>query len=156
MSIPIKNKTMHARKRIAMVAHDHKKQELLSWALQHKTMLEKHELFSTGTTGKLLSQHLNLPITGYHSGPLGGDQQIGAQIVEGHIDFLIFFWDPLSPQPHDPDVKALLRIASVWNIPIACNLASLDFLTSSPFMNDSYERQVPDFDAYLAREIPMN
>ena len=142
---------MDERKRVAMVAHDNKKTDLMEWALFNRDTLAAHELFSTGTTGKLLEQALGLPIHKYQSGPLGGDQQIGAKIAEGDIDFMIFFWDPLQPQPHDPDVKALLRIAVVWNIPIACNRASADFMIASSLMSGEYERIVVDYDAYRDR-----
>lgn len=144
-------KLMGQRKRIALIAHDNKKADLLEWVKFNKGTLLKHELYATGTTGKLLEQELGSKITIFESGPLGGDQQIGARIAEGAIDFLIFFWDPLSPLPHDPDVKALLRIAVVWNIPIACNRASADFLISSPLMNQEYPRILPDYEGYKQR-----
>ena len=130
---------------IALVAHDHKKPELLEWALQHKEALALHKLVGTGTTGGLVADKLGLPVTRFKSGPLGGDQQIGALIAEQQLDCLIFFWDPLNPAPHDPDVKALLRLCSVWNVPVACNLASADLLISSPlFTSDEYKRFVPE------------
>lgn len=144
------------KKKIALVAHDHKKHELMDWAKYNKRVLIQHEICSTGTTGNLLEQELGIEITKFQSGPLGGDQQIGARISEGQIDLLIFFWDPLEPTPHDPDVKALLRIAVVWNIPIACNRASADFIFSSPLMVEQYRRMVPDYGAYKSRKIPGN
>lgn len=137
-------------KRIALVAHDNKKEDMLAWARYNKGTLSQHRLYATGTTGKLIEDELKLSVNRLHSGPLGGDLQIGAKISEGDIDMLIFFWDPLEPQPHDPDVKALLRIAVVWNIPVACNLTSADFLISSPLMNSDYKRMLPDYRNYRA------
>ena len=139
------------KKRIALIAHDHKKADLLEWVRFNRETLLKHKLYATGTTGKMLEEELNLKLTIFESGPLGGDLQIGARIAEGKIDFLIFFWDPLAPLPHDPDVKALLRVAAVWNIPIACNRASADFLISSPLMCQEYQRILPDYDSYRQR-----
>lgn len=139
------------RKRIALVAHDFKKDELIAWARFNAELLARHELFATGTTGALLIEHLGLSVHRLMSGPLGGDQQIGALIAEGKIDMLFFFWDPLEAQPHDPDVKALLRLAAAWNIPVATNLASADFLVSSPLMESAYARVMPDYDGYLKR-----
>ena len=139
------------RKKIALIAHDHKKPDLLEWVKFNKDTLLQHELFATGTTGKLLEQEIGLKITTFESGPLGGDQQIGARIAEGCIDFLIFFWDPLAPLSHDPDVKALLRMAVVWNIPTACNRASADFLISSSLMCQEYPRTLPDYENYRQR-----
>jgi len=133
---------MSARKRVALIAHDHCKSDLLDWARYNRGTLVDHELFATGTTGTLLSTELGLAITRFSSGPFGGDQQVGAGIVDGRIDFVIFFWDPLEPQPHDVDVKALLRVAVVHNVPIACNRATADFLLSSPLMHREYERLV--------------
>lgn len=140
-------------KNIALVAHDNKKQDMIEWAKYNKFVLQLHNICATGTTGSLLETHLELPVEKLLSGPLGGDQQIGSKIAEGNIDLLIFFWDPLSQHPHDPDVKALLRIAVVWNIPIACNRASADFLISSLLMNQRYSRQYPNFKNYQQREI---
>lgn len=147
------NIEMKKKKRIALVAHDNKKQDLIEWAKYNRGNLSEHEIYATGTTGKLLEQDLGFKITRLQSGPLGGDQQLGAKISENKIDVLIFFWDPLEPQPHDPDVKALLRIAVVWNIPIACNRASADFIFSSPLMKEEYSRIVPDYNDYLTRDI---
>ena len=139
---------MAEEKTIAIVAHDNKKQDLLAWAKYNREALSGHKIVATGTTGALLELELNIPVSRVLSGPLGGDQQIGAKISDGEIDVLIFFWDPLEPHPHDPDVKALLRIAVVWNIPIACNRASADFVISSSLMPHEYERLVPDYDGY--------
>jgi methylglyoxal synthase len=134
------------RRRIALVAHDNKKQDLLGWARYNAPVLAKHDLYATGTTGRLVQEQLGLPVTRFQSGPLGGDQQLGARITQGEIDLVLFFWDPLEPQPHDPDVRALLRIAVVWNIPIACNRATADYLISSPLLSSGYQRDVPDYD----------
>jgi methylglyoxal synthase len=131
---------MPLRTRIALIAHDNQKGDLLAWARYNRDTLSRHELFATGTTGGILAKELDLPITRFLSGPLGGDQQVGAAIVEGQIDFVIFFWDPLEPHPHDVDVKALLRIAVVYNIPIACTRSSADFMLSSPLMGLEYPR----------------
>ena len=136
------------RKRIALVAHDNKKADLLAWALYNRGTLSRHTLLGTGTTGALLESELDVPVTKYRSGPLGGDQQIGAAISEGDINLLIFFWDPLEPQPHDPDIKALLRLAVLYNIPTASNRATADFIISSTLMNEEYENSTPDLDRY--------
>lgn len=145
---------MQPDKKIALVAHDNKKWDLVQWAKFNRDLLAHHRVFATGTTGVILEKELQFPITKLQSGPLGGDQQIGSKIVDDEIDFLIFFWDPLEPQPHDPDVKALLRMAVVWNIPIACNRATADFMISSPLMDDGYDRIVPDYTEYRTRSIP--
>ena len=141
------------KKQIALVAHDNKKPDLLEWARFNRDFLAQHEVCSTETTGRILEEALDIPVTKLQSGPLGGDLQIGARIADGEIDFLIFFWDPLEPHPHDPDVKALLRIAVVWNVPIACNRASADFMVSSPLMGSEYVRVFPDYDAHRERKI---
>lgn len=144
---------MQRKKNIALVAHDNRKDELLEWARFNRALLAQHAVYSTGTTGTLLEQGLGVEIIKLRSGPLGGDQQIGAKISEGELDFLIFFWDPLSSQPHDSDVKALLRIAVVWNVPIACNRASADFMISSPLMTQDYHRLVPDYEHHANRLV---
>ena len=140
-------------KSIGLVAHDNKKRDLVEWAKFNRDLLAHHRIYATGTTGQMLEEELGFEVVKLQSGPLGGDQQIGAKIADGEIDFLIFFWDPLEPMPHDPDVKALLRMAVVWNIPIACNRSSADFMISSPLMDAEYYRLVPDYDVYREREI---
>jgi methylglyoxal synthase len=142
------------RRKIALVAHDNKKKDLLEWARFNRELLARHNLSATGTTGALLQNELDLPVHRLQSGPLGGDQQIGAKISEGEVDFLIFFWDPLEPHPHDTDVRALLRIAVVWNIPVACNRASADFMISSPLMSEPYKRLLPDYRELGERKRP--
>ena len=148
-------KTRTAR-RIALVAHDNKKPELVRWAAFNRGTLSEHTLYATGTTGTMLEYELGLPVTRFLSGPIGGDQQIGARIAEGRIDMLIFFWDPLEPQPHDPDVKALLRLAVLYNIPTACNRSTADFLVAAPLWHEPYERQLEDHaagrKAFLAKQ----
>ena len=146
---------LQPRKRIALVAHDKKKKDLLEWVRWNRAGLVNHVIIATGTTGKLLEEELGIQVIKLQSGPLGGDQQIGAKITEGEIDFLIFFWDPLEMQPHDTDVKALLRIAVVWNIPVACNRASADFIISSPLMSGAYQHLTPDYEAYIKRVVGM-
>ncbi|GDX33330.1 methylglyoxal synthase [Actinomycetes bacterium] len=144
-SIEMTNIESPAIKRIALVAHDNMKREMLEWATEHKEELRRHVLIATGSTGKLVADSTGLTLERMRSGPLGGDQQIGARISDGGIDVLLFFWDPLEPQPHDPDIRALLRIAVVWNIPVACNRASADFILSSPLIGSPYQRRVPKY-----------
>ena len=146
-------RTLSSRKRIALVAHDNMKDEIIEWAIYNKIALSVHLLYATGTTGTLLEAALSQPITKFLSGPLGGDQQIGASIAEGKIDALIFFWDPMEAQPHDPDIKALLRVAATWNIPTACNRATADFLLTSPLMHQEYETKLADFSTYTNRKL---
>jgi methylglyoxal synthase len=146
-------RTLNARKNIALVAHDNMKDELIEWAVYNKAALSKHRLFATGTTGSLLETALTQSITKFLSGPLGGDQQIGASIAEGKLDALIFFWDPMEAQPHDPDIKALLRVAATWNIPTACNRATADFVMTSPLMYEQYETQLVNYSAYINRKL---
>ncbi len=142
---------MGERKRIALIAHDHRKQDLLEWARYNRGLLAQHELYGTGTTGQMIADELGLEITRLLSGPLGGDQQIGAMIAGGQLDFMIFFWDPLEPLPHDPDIKALLRIAVLYNVPTACNRSTADFIISSPLMLEEYERIQIDYRGRLRR-----
>jgi methylglyoxal synthase len=146
---------MARRREIALIAHDNKKTDLIEWARYNLALLSSHDLLATGTTGRLLSDELGLDVTCFLSGPLGGDQQIGARIAEGGVDLLIFFWDPLQPQPHDTDVKALLRLAVVWNIPVACNRASADFLISSPLLTGGYDPAQPDYPGHADRYEPV-
>ena len=146
-------RTLGHRKRIALVAHDNKKKELVEWAIYNKTALARHELIATGTTGKLLEEKLDRPVKKLLSGPLGGDQQIGAMIAEGKLDILIFFWDPMEAQPHDSDVKALLRVGVTWNILLACDRATADFILTSTLMQQEYETIIPDYSSYLNRKV---
>lgn len=141
------------QKNIALVAHDGKKRALLHWIKAHQAILQRHLLTATGSTGRLIEQELNLNVTKLESGPLGGDQIIGAKIVQKEIDMLIFFWDPLEAQPHDPDVRALLRIAVVWNLPIACDTTTADYLITSPLFEGDYHPELPDFSDYRSRRI---
>lgn len=142
-----------SRKRIALVAHDHKKKDLIDWAEYNRKVLSMHELVATGTTGTLLEEALKLPIKKFYSGPLGGDQQIGAMIAEEKLDFIVFFWDPMEAQPHDSDVKALLRLAVAWNILIACNRTTADFILTSVLMQEEYTIELPDYTGYLKRKV---
>jgi methylglyoxal synthase len=141
------------KKRIALVAHDNKKKELVEWAKHNREVMSGMELIATGTTARLLSKELNLPVRALQSGPLGGDQQVGALITENAVDILIFFWDPLQPLPHDPDVKALLRLAVLWNIPMACNKTTADFIFTSSLLFSDYQRVMPKFDEHLSRKV---
>jgi methylglyoxal synthase len=141
------------KKRIALIAHDNKKKDLVEWAVHNKAFLSQHELIATGTTGKLLEENLKRPVKKLLSGPLGGDQQMGALIAEERLDLLVFFWDPMEAQPHDSDVKALLRLAVARNILIACNRTTADFILTSVLMNAEYPIVVPDYSGYLQREL---
>jgi methylglyoxal synthase len=143
------------KKRIALVAHDHKKADLMEWVVYNKKVLIQHDLVATGTTGRLLQEQLDHPVKRFLSGPLGGDQQVGALIAEGRLDIIIFFWDPMEQQPHDSDVKALLRLAVTWNIIIACNRTTADFVLTSFLMNDDYPLVLPDYSSYLNRKITI-
>jgi methylglyoxal synthase len=145
--------TMSAMKRIALIAHDSRKEDLLEWVRYNREVLREHRLFATGTTGGLVQARCALPVTRFKSGPLGGDQQMGAKIADGDLDVLVFFWDPLEPHPHEPDVRALLRIAVLYNIPVACNRATADFLVASPLIHGEYDRLVSRA-ARLGREAP--
>ncbi|MFM2393505.1 MAG: hypothetical protein RLZZ546_1487 [Bacteroidota bacterium] len=144
---------LSARKKIALVAHDNKKSELIEWATYNRDMLKKHSLYATGTTGTLLEEALDQSVTKLLSGPLGGDQQIGAMIAEEKLDILIFFWDPMQAQPHDPDIKALLRLAVTYNLPFACDRATADFIFTSPLMHSDYESKIPNYSAYVNRKL---
>lgn len=143
------NYQVPSKKSIALVAHDNRKADLIDWCSRHRERLTHHALFATGTTGHKLSEALALPITSLISGPMGGDQQLGAMIAEQRLDMLLFFWDPMYAQPHDPDIKALLRLAAVWNIPVACNESTADFMFSSPLLDNPHKRKVPDYKNYL-------
>lgn len=145
--------TIGKQKRIALIAHDGKKQELIQWCAENKEVLQKHFLCGTGTTAKLIADYTGLPVKGYNSGPLGGDQQIGAKIVEGNIDLVVFFSDPLEAQPHDPDVKALLRIAQVYDIPMANNKSTADFIITSSYMNEEYVHEVLNFSRNIEQRV---
>jgi methylglyoxal synthase len=149
--MPAEIRKMGASKRIALVAHDNKKNELIEWAIYNRIALAKHRLYGTGTTGTLIEKALGQSVSKFLSGPLGGDQQVGARIAEGKIDVLIFFWDPMEAQPHDPDIKALLRLGVTWNIPIANNRATADFLLTSPLLYEEYQTIIPDYSQYVKR-----
>ena len=142
-----------SQKTIALVAHDHKKDELITWVKKHKEILSQHQLIATGTTGKLIEQELNVQVARVLSGPLGGDQQLGALIATNEIDIVIFFWDPMESQPHDSDVKAFLRLCVVWNVPIANNISTADFILSSPYMQQDYNAEITDYSSYLNRKV---
>jgi len=144
---------MKRKKNIALIAHDNRKRDLLEWAMYNKGSLKQHNLYATGTTGLLINKETGLEVTRFKSGPLGGDQQVGAKIADGIIDFVIFLWDPMEPHPHDVDVKALLRLSVVWNIPVACNRATADFLISSPLMSQEYERLLVDYESYRKESV---
>lgn len=144
---------MESQKRIALIAHDHQKDDLVAWCVKNKEQLKKHFLCGTGTTSRLIAEATGLPVKSYKSGPLGGDQQVGARIAEGEIDMMIFFWDPLEAQPHDPDIKALLRIAVVYDIPVANNSATADFIMTSRYMNAEYEHFLQDYQGITQNRV---
>ena len=146
-------RVLEKRKKIALIAHDNKKKDLIEWAVHNKKELSKHSLVATGTTGKLIEEALDQPVTKLLSGPLGGDQQIGAMIATGDIDVIFFFFDPMEAQPHDSDVKALLRLAVAWNLPMACDRTTADFLMTSRFMQEEYSHELPNYTHYLNRKV---
>ena len=147
------SRKLNEKKRIALVAHDHKKAELVDWVKFNRQKLSQHILYATGTTGKMIEALLEIEVNKLMSGPLGGDQQIGSMIAKGELDVLIFFWDPMETQPHDSDVKALLRLGVAWNIPMACDRATADFIMTSPYIDENYEALIPDYSDYLKRTI---
>jgi len=146
-------KKLAKKKRIVLIAHDNKKKELAEWVADNKEALSKHELYATGTTGKMVEDIAHTAVAKLMSGPLGGDQQVGSMLAQGLLDIMIFFWDPMESQAHDSDVKALLRLGAVWNIPLACDRATADFIITSPFMNTEYDVIMPDYSSYLNRKI---
>ncbi|MDU8924466.1 methylglyoxal synthase [Pasteurellaceae bacterium LIM206] len=146
-------RTLSPRKHLALVAHDHCKEDLIDWCKSHRTELARHHLYGTGTTGNMIQRATGLEVKPLLSGPMGGDQQLGSLIAELKMDAMIFFWDPMNAVPHDPDVKALMRISTVWNIPIAMNIASADFLISSPYFNQAVDIRIPDYQAYLQERL---
>jgi methylglyoxal synthase len=143
---------MQQKKRIALVAHDNRKEDLLSWVKYNVEGLSQHELYATGTTGKIISEECSIDIHRLKSGPLGGDQQLGAMIANGELDMLIFLWDPMTSQPHDVDIKALLRMSVLYNIPVACNRSTADFIISSSLSNEEYDPIIKDYSQYISRE----
>lgn len=147
-------RTLHIKKRIALIAHDNKKKELIEWVNHNKEILGNHELFGTGTTGEMIEEATGLPVNRFKSGPMGGDLQIGSLIAEGKIGVVFFFWDPMQAQPHDPDIKAFLRICVVWNIPIANNRSTADFLITSPLFKKEYDLKMTDYAEHMNRHIP--
>lgn len=150
----VEKRTLRLKKRIALVAHDNKKQELINWVNHNKEILSQHDLFGTGTTGKFIEEATGLSVTKLRSGPMGGDLQIGSMIADNQIGIVIFFWDPMEAQPHDPDIRALLRICVVWNIPVACDRSTADFIITSPLFQQEYELQMTDYSKYMTRKIP--
>lgn len=151
----LERRTLHLKKRIALVAHDNKKQELITWIKHNENTLSQHELFGTGTTGTLIEKSTGLKVTKLRSGPMGGDMQIGSLIADNKIGVVIFFWDPMEAQPHDPDIKALLRICVVWNIPMACDRSTADFIITSPLFQQEYELKMTDYSKYMHRNLPQ-
>jgi methylglyoxal synthase len=149
----LNKRVLEKRKKIALIAHDNKKKDLIEWAVHNKKELSKHSLVATGTTGKLIEEALDQPVVKLLSGPLGGDQQIGAMIATGDIDVIFFFFDPMEAQPHDSDVKALLRLAVAWNLPMACDRSTADFLMTSRFMQEEYSYELPNYTQYLNRKV---